>query len=164
MNRNEKLCDELSRSVLGDPWHGASLKIILDGITFEHVFHKPISNAHNIIELTLHITAWTKEVNSRFLGNEPALPQMGDWPEPQNTTEEYWNSVKQDLFDSTNELITSINKFPEDKLDEVIGVERLAHLGTGFSFGNLIYGLVQHNAYHGGQIAILNKSFEAVTN
>ena len=158
MTRSEKLSIELHNSVFGDPWHGASLEKVLENIPLENTFHKPISSAHNIIELTLHINAWTEEALNRFNGNIPAEPSMGDWPTPQFQTEEYWLAVKQKLFADTNKLIFAIKNFPEDKLDEIVGGERNVALGTGFSFDGLIIGLIQHNAYHSGQIALIKKS------
>ncbi len=157
MNRSEKLSNELYNSVLGDPWHGSQIKKILEDISVENAFLRPISSAHNIIELTLHIDAWTEEVLSRFNGNISAEPTMGDWPLPKKNTEKYWQTAKQKLFTDTNELIAVIKKFHEEKLDELVGDERNISLGTGFSFEGLIIGLVQHNAYHGGQIALLKK-------
>ncbi len=158
MNRSEKLSNELYNSVFGDPWHGSPIKNILEGISFEKAFLKPIPYAHNIIELTLHLNAWIEETLSRFNGKIPAEPIMGDWPTPKDNNEVYWQTVKQKLFADTNRLIAVIKKFPEDKLDELIGGERNISLGTGFSFEGLIIGLVQHNAYHAGQIALLKKA------
>lgn len=157
MNRSEKLSNELYNSVFGDPWHGSQIKKILEDIPVENAFLKPIPSAHNIIELTLHIDAWTEEVLSRFNGNISEEPTMGDWPKPKENIEEYWQTVKQKLFADTNKLIAVIKNFPENKLDELVGEERNISLGTGFSFEGLIIGLVQHNAYHGGQIALLKK-------
>lgn len=157
MNRSEKLSNELYNSVFGDPWHGSPVKKILEDILSEKAFLKPISSAHNIIELTLHLDAWTEEVLNRFNGNISSEPTMGDWPTPKENNEKYWQTVKQKLFADTNKLISVIKKFPEDKLDELVGRERNVSLGTGFSFEGLIIGLVQHNAYHAGQIALLKK-------
>jgi len=157
MTRSEKLSVELYNSVFGDPWHGTCLKDILENISFEQANKRSIPPAHNIIELTLHLDAWTEEVLSRFNGNISTEPSMGDWPNPKDNTEEYWQAVKQKLFADTNKLIAVIKKFPEDRLDEINGGERNAQLGTGFSFEGLIIGLVQHNAYHSGQIALLKK-------
>ncbi len=157
MNRSEKLSNELYNSIFGDPWHGSPVKNILEEIPFEKAFLKPIPSAHNIIELTLHLNAWIEETLSRFNGNVPAEPTMGDWPTPRDNNEEYWQTVKQKLFADTNRLIAVIKKFPEDKFDKLVGGERNISLGTGFSFEGLIIGLVQHNAYHTGQIALLKK-------
>lgn len=55
-------------------------------------------------------------------------------------------------------LISVVQKFPEEKLEKIVGGERNIPLGTGFSFEGLILGLVQHNAYHLGQISLLKKS------
>jgi len=159
MNRSEKLSIELYNSVFGDPWHGSSVKDILEKISLEKTFLKPISSAHNIIELTLHLDAWTEEILNRVNGNISTEPSMGDWPTPKDKTKEYWLAVKQKLLSDTNKLINAIKNFPETKLDKIIGGERNAQLGTGFSFEGLIIGLVQHNAYHSGQIALLKKSF-----
>jgi len=157
MNRSEKLSNELYNSVFGDPWHGSPIKNILEDISSKKAFLKPIPSAHNIIELTLHLDAWTEEVLNRFNGNISSEPIMGDWPTPKDNIEEYWQTVKQKLFADTNKLISIIKKIPEDKLDEHVGRERNVSLGTGFSFEGLIIGLVQHNAYHSGQIALLKK-------
>lgn len=158
MNRSEKLSIELYNSVFGDPWHGASLEKVLENIPLEKIFHKPNSHAHNIMELTLHIDAWIEEVQSRFEGNIPAEPSTGDWPTPQFQSEEYWLAVKQKLFSDTNKLIAIIKKFPENQLNKLVGAERNVSIGPGFSFEGLVIGLVQHNAYHSGQIALLKKS------
>lgn len=159
MNRSEKLSTELYNSVFGDPWHGTCLKDIVNGISSEQANKRSIQSAHNIIELTLHISSWTEEILKRFNGNQPSPPEMGDWPQPKSQSKEYWKEVVQTLYVGTNKLIEVVKKFPEDKLDEIIGEERNAPLGTGFSFEGLIIGLVQHNAYHSGQIALLKKSF-----
>lgn len=159
LNRTKKLAEELYHSVFEDAWHGGSVREILTGVSFEQAFQKPIPSAHNIIELTLHITAWAEEILSRFNGNKPSEPQIGDWPVPENYTEEYWNTVKRNLYDATNKLISVVQKFPEEKLEKIVGGERNIPLGTGFSFEGLILGLVQHNAYHLGQISLLKKSF-----
>lgn len=157
MNSKIMLLEELSRSVFSDPWHGASLKEVLESVTPEKVFIKPINNAHSIIELALHINSWTAEVLSRFEGKMPSVPASGDWPMPENETLDYWESVKQSIYKNTNKLLTTIENFPESKLEEIVGGERNASLGTGFTFRGMIIGVLQHNAYHAGQIALLKK-------
>lgn len=159
MKRSEKLSNELMLSVFTDPWHGASIKDILHGITCEQAFIKPIKSAHNIIELTLHISAWMEETLSRLNGNEPGDPAVGDWSSPQSNTDKYWHSVIDKLFANANKLIEKVKNFPEEKFDELTGQERVKELGTGFSYEGLIIGLVQHNSYHSGQIALIKKTF-----
>ena len=159
MNRIEVLISEIENSVSGDPWHGWPVKKILDGITEQQAFSKPLPNAHSIVELTLHIWAWTAETTSRLKGNPPGDPIAGDWPDAEQYKSEGWEEIKSKLYSSTEELILTLKNFPEFKLDEIVGPLREPSLGTGFSFEATVHGVAQHNAYHSGQIALLKKYF-----
>jgi len=47
-------------------------------------------------------------------------------------------------------LIEAVSGFNESQLDETVP-------GASYSFYNMLHGLVQHDLYHAGQIAILKK-------
>ena len=51
-----------------------------------------------------------------------------------------------------------MSRFAEDRWSEPVGTARDAPLGTGVSFAAMVAGLVQHDAYHGGQIGLLRKA------
>ncbi|PKL83997.1 MAG: hypothetical protein CVV24_02050 [Ignavibacteriae bacterium HGW-Ignavibacteriae-3] len=157
MTRSEKLANELHVSIYGDPWHGSSAADILKEVAVEDAYARKISAAHNIIELVLHTTSWTEEIINRFQGNQPSQPPMGDWPTPQQQTIEYWETVKRNFFEIHDKLISVLKTFPEGDLDKIIGTERVPELGTGFSFEGLIWGIIQHNSYHLGQVSLLKK-------
>lgn len=157
MTANEKLAEELHHSVFGDPWHGASLQVILKDVAHKQAFRKPIKNAHSIAELMLHIDAWTQEVLTRLNGNIHTEPLVGDWPKPMEPSEEYWHQLKQQLYDNTNKLIAALKNFPAENLNEVVGSKRNAAAGTGYTYEFMISGLLQHTAYHSGQISLLKK-------
>lgn len=157
MSRINKLAKEMYNSVFGDPWHGASVQKILEDITEGQAFSKPVNNVHNIIEITLHIWAWTGETTNRLEGNVPAEPSVGDWPNAAIYEEEGWTQIKNIYFIAAEKLIEVIKNFPENKLDELVGNMKDAPLGTGISFESMVMGLIQHNAYHAGQIALLKK-------
>ncbi len=157
MTTSEKLADELHHSVFNDPWYGASLKVILDEVTYKQAFNRPIKSAHSIVEITLHLDVWTQEVLDRLNGKVHHEPSVGDWPNPTGNSEKYWNDTKQQLYDDTNKLIAALKNFPTENLNKIVGSERNAAAGTGYTFEFMISGLLQHNAYHGGQISLLKK-------
>ncbi len=157
MITKESLIDDLYASVFGDPWYGPSIKRIYDTIPEETAFAKQFENIHSISELTLHMWAWTEEVRNRIEGKEPRQPEMGDWPDTKEYLNESWFSIKSKLYDSTRLLIESIKKTSDNKFLEKVGSQRDAPLGTGVTFDSMVMGLVQHNAYHAGQISILKK-------
>ena len=159
MNHIEILIAEIENSVFGDPWHGWSVKKILEGITEQQAFSKPLPNAHNILELTLHMWVWSEEVTNRLKGNPPGEPEAGDWPNAEDYKKDGWEEIKNKLYSSTKELVRTLKTFPEAKLDEIVGPVRKPSLGTGYSFYATVLGVAQHNAYHAGQISILKKYF-----
>jgi hypothetical protein len=54
-----------------------------------------------------------------------------------------------------------LRRLPAARLSDRIGDLREASLGTGISCAVMLAGLAQHNAYHGGQIAILKRALAA---
>ena len=153
----EKLIKELDKSVNGDPWYGASLKSILQDVTYKQAVTRHNPNIHSIAEIALHIYAWIEEVSSRLKGNEPKDPERGDWPEVDNLNETGWKKIIGDIFSAHETLLEQVKNFPFEKFEERVGTERIKELGTGFTYREMLVGLMEHNIYHGGQIGLLKK-------
>lgn len=153
----EKLVIELDKAVNGDPWYGASLKAILQDVTYEQAVTKYNPNIHSIAEIVLHIYAWIEEVSSRLEGNNPKEPERGDWPEADNLKEAEWNEIVKRIFSSHENLLRLVRDFPLEKFEEQVGATRDKELGTGYTYREMLVGLMEHNIYHGGQIGLLKK-------
>lgn len=76
----------------------------------------------------------------------PTLPWEGDWPKPGAN----WEEAQERLKHSTDELESAMRKLPHAKLLETVP-------GREYSVYCLLHGVVQHNLYHAGQIALLKK-------
>lgn len=157
MTGTENLAEEFYSSIFGDPWHGSSVKFILDSVNPEKINIKVSPSTHSIEEIILHMWAWTEEVNSRLLGESPKEPEMCDWPLASDYKHLSWKELVDSFLNQSLSTYNTIKGFPENSLDEVIGIERNAPLGTGISYQTMITGLIQHNIYHSAQISILNK-------
>lgn len=142
----------------GQPWHGPGLREILADVSAVQAASRPLAGAHTIWELVVHMTAWTCEVGRRLAGSEPAVPPEGDWPTVGQVTDEAWDAARAALGDAHHTLAASVERFPAARLTAAVGVQRDAPLGTGVSFAEMLYGLAQHDAYHGGQISLLKKA------
>ena len=55
-------------------------------------------------------------------------------------------------------LAAAVARFPEARWRDKVGGERDAPLGTGVSYAAMLAGLLQHDAYHGGQVGLLRKT------
>lgn len=145
----------------GDPWHGSSITSVLEGIDADAAARRPIPGAHNIWEIVLHMTAWTREVESRVRGADAKSPPE-DWPAPRfGGGNAAWQSAKEDLGAAQRELERAVDALKPDDLLRWIGDQRDPSLGTGLTVGTVIRGLLQHHTYHEGQIALLKRAAQS---
>jgi uncharacterized damage-inducible protein DinB len=158
MDEITRIIDQIEREHDGDPWHGSPLRAILDGIGADHAARKPIAGAHSIWEIVLHMTGWKNEVRKRLSGAPASEPEGGDWPAVGEPTDTRWRSALDRLEAAHRGLIAAITSLPEERLFQPTNDPRDRPLGAGVSYYVLLHGIVQHDVYHAGQIAILKKA------
>jgi uncharacterized damage-inducible protein DinB len=152
----DRIRDQFRRAFDGEAWHGPSVLQILDGITAQQAAAHPIPGAHSIWELTLHIAAWERACRRRLEGDPAQLSDAEDWQSINDASEAAWESTKQDLIDNHRELLNAIANVDESRLNDIITK------GSSNSIYVTLHGVVQHDLYHAGQIAMLKKALENV--
>lgn len=157
-HRASRLIDELHRAVDGEPWHGPSVMALLRPVTAKEATAHPVPGAHSIAEITAHLTAWTNEVAHRLEGFPAADPQEGDWPPSLALTPAAWAAQTLALTTAVAHLEATVAGFPEARWDLPIVDPREPLPVVPVSYEQLVHGLAQHYAYHGGQIALLRKA------
>ena len=157
MNEIARIVDQLEREHAGDPWHGSPLSAILDGVTWPQAASKPLADAHSIWELVLHMTGWKNETRRRLSGAPAGEPENGDWPAVGQTSAERWTEALEHLELAHRLLVSAVKDFPEPDLYVPTNDARNRELGVGVTYYELLHGIVQHDVYHAGQIAILKK-------
>ena len=150
----ERIAIEIDNALAGDAWHGPSLNELLQDVTYEDAARRPIPSAHNICELALHITSWANIARRRLTGGSVEPEEGEDWPIPGAISETTWTAARLALAESHNrlrEVVAGLSD--EDLARNVPKGER--------SVANMLHGVTQHDAYHGGQIAILKRAIGA---
>jgi uncharacterized damage-inducible protein DinB len=156
-----RLAGQVGAALRGPAWHGASLEENLAGLTPEQAAARPVAEAHSIWELVLHLTAWTGEVTRRLGGAAPTMPAEGDWPAVGAVSARAWGDALARLRSAHEALAEAVHRYPAERWTERVGGERDAPLGTGVTYAEMVQGLLQHDAYHGGQIGLLRKALGA---
>ncbi|MGB8012364.1 MAG: DinB family protein [Terriglobales bacterium] len=149
-----RIADQLRRAFDGGAWHGDSLMEILNGVTAEQAAAHPIRGAHSIWELVLHIAAWDDAVRRRMTGVAVKLSAAKNFPPVTDTSEAAWNAALAAVRREHGELIAAVQKFPEKSLHKPVPGKKGAH----YNFYYMLQGVVQHELYHAGQIALLKKA------
>jgi uncharacterized damage-inducible protein DinB len=157
MNEIARIVDQLEREHAGDPWHGSPLSAILKGVSWEQASAKPLPGAHSIWELVLHLTGWKNEVRRRLSGAPAGEPDEGDWPAAGEPDAGRWAHALDQLELAHRLLVSAVKEFPEADLYVPTNDARNRELGVGVTYYELLHGIVQHDVYHAGQIAILKK-------
>ena len=133
------------------------MRAILKGVMHEQAARRPPNGAHSIWELVLHMTAWRNEVARRATGEPAAEPAAGDYPDVGDPTAARWKAALAALDASHVNLAHVVRGMSDEQLLKPTNDPRNRPLGTGCTYYELLHGIVQHDAYHAGQIAILKK-------
>jgi uncharacterized damage-inducible protein DinB len=151
MSEVERIQDQMTRAFEADAWHGPAVLEVLEGVSAEQAARKPIPAAHSIWELVLHMTAW-KDVVVRRLGGDPVreVPPEVDFPPVTDPGAAAWREALEGLSASHQRLLGALRSVRDAQLDE-------PSPGYGLSRYVLLHGVIQHDLYHAGQIAILRK-------
>lgn len=159
MTEADKIVDQLERAYRGDPWFGSSVLSILDGLPAAAAARSPIAGAHSIWELVRHMTAWKGEVLARLRGEPAGTPAEGDWPAPPSAaTEEAWRDELARMTRVHEHLVALVRRSSPAQLHHPVRDERNRESGTGLTQWQTLHGIVQHDAYHLGQISLLRKA------
>ena len=150
MNEIIRIKDQLEKAFYGGAWHGPSVMETLNGVSSEKAISKPIAGAHCIWEIVLHISAWQDAVKRRLQGDPANLTDEEDWQPLIDVSEDAWQKDITQLKKSMDNLIAIVEEFDQSKL-----IEKAA--GQNYSNYFMLHGLVQHDIYHAGQIALLKK-------
>ncbi len=158
LSSTDDFADQFARIAEGDPWYGPNIDTVLANVTTTDAMAHPIPDAHSIWEITLHLTSWVDEVRRRLALGFWQVPEGGDWPAPDARGPAQWTAAVNRLIEAHGELVAELSRFPESRLDELLGGTRDQALGSGQTYRQMLHGLLQHDVYHLGQISLLKRA------
>lgn len=152
MSRGQRVADAIERSMSGPMWHGPSLADLVGDVTAEQAGARSVAGAHSIWELVLHITAWTEIVHQRLASRSSVeATAEQEWPAITDPSADAWRAAVERMKDAKRDLARDVAA-----LDDATLVGRVP--GADYTMLVMLHGLIEHDAYHGGQIAILKKA------
>jgi uncharacterized damage-inducible protein DinB len=152
MNHLDQLAIQIERTVTGPMWHGPALADVLQGVTPERAAAHPIAGAHSIWEIARHVIVWAEIARARLKGDRLGdPPPEEDWPPVSATDAGDWQRTLDRLLTIHRELAADVRQLDAARL-------HLTLPGLKYSAAVLLHGVVEHGAYHGGQIALLKKA------
>jgi uncharacterized damage-inducible protein DinB len=135
----------------GHPWIDVTLAEKLRGFTAEEAFAKPFPGCNSAWEITAHLVSWRRNVLQRVQGKAPVAPEDNYFSPVPDPSPEHWQALLNDLAESQNQWLEFLVNMPDEDLTRT-------YPDNEMSYYEHIHGLLQHDAYHLGQITLLLKA------
>ena len=145
--RVSKLFEDLYN---GHPWIDVTILPNLKKLTAKQAAKRIYSDWNTIWEIVNHIISWRETVLLRIQGKNIKSPSHNFFVEVPDTSPEAWNSTLDRLEVSQSFWISFLKNFNENDFDTVYKPNKLTYYEH-------IHGILQHDAYHLGQIVIMMK-------
>ncbi len=150
-----RLIEEMKLSFAGDEHgearYGPALKWLLHDVDAQLALRRPFPNLHTIWELVLHVIAWKKYTAARLRDESALMTDEINWEPILRTDEAAWKDVVSNLESAQAELLDAASRLTDENLST-------PPAGGKTPRYRALHGIMQHDIYHGGQIALLKKA------
>jgi uncharacterized damage-inducible protein DinB len=154
----DRIQEQLQRAYDGDAWYGPPLRTLLADVTPAEAAARPLPGTHTIWEIALHLASWMDAIRRRLETGVAELPAEGDWPPVGPVDEAGWRRALEHLDRREQELRAGMAAVAEERLGDRLPRLHEPPEGPGLSFYGTLHGIVEHNVYHTGQIALLKRA------
>ena len=158
MREIDRVADLLMQTYAGDPtgaaWFGPALRPLLGGLSPAAAARRPLPRRHTIWELVLHVTANLDFVLARLDGRELELSPEADWPPTPEPTAAAWSEALAALDARYEALLAQVRALDDEQLAVPV-------VGRPYPAYAMLHGIIQHNVYHAGQVALLREAAPA---
>jgi uncharacterized damage-inducible protein DinB len=138
----------------GSPWLEVTLAGSLSEVSAADAAAHPVPGCHSVWELVVHLTEWRHNVLRRIKGETILTPDHNYFEPVTDTSKEAWAAALQALAASQEMWTDTLSNYAPEDLE-------LRYPVNGMSYYQHIQGILQHDAYHLGQIVLLRKVLTA---
>ena len=151
MSETDRILTHYEGVLQGEAWHGDSVWQILEGISAATAAARPLSHAHCIWEMVMHMTFWEEVAAKRLAGLRAGLVEELNFPPLPAVSEENWRPALDRFRASNARFRQALEELAPARLDELTAAGKR-------TFYDEAHGLIEHHVYHLGQIALLKKA------
>ena len=151
MNELSSHLKQIQKAFEGEAWHGPSLLEALNGVDAHLAKRRWVEGVHTIWEIALHTVAWKRAVTHWLESKEFTVADDESFPPPEQGDDAEWTHVINELKVAQAELLAVVSRLTNEKLYQ-------SPPGRETVYSDYLFGIVHHDLYHAGQIALLKKA------
>lgn len=137
----------------GEPWFGESIQAKLARIHADDAFKRPLPGLHSVAELVSHMVYWRQSLTKRLEGEVTYTGSMksdDNWIPIDKLKRSGWEHLLERLAASQQVIASKLPQQPESFLT--------SEYRHGVTMDQLIGGIIDHDIYHLGQLALVMKA------
>jgi len=150
MRERERIVKLFEDLYNGEPWIDVTIQGTLKKLSAAQAAKKVSPELNSIWQLVDHMTEWRRNVLQRVRGKIMATPDNNYIISTKDTSEAAWKQTLKSLEDSQDLWISFLKNCNEGEFEKIYPKNNL-------SYYEHIHGILQHDAYHLGQIVLLAK-------
>jgi uncharacterized damage-inducible protein DinB len=149
MKERERIADLFKNLYDGEPWIDVNIVNTLKNISASKAAHKPAS-ANSIWQIVNHMVLWRKNVLERVQGESPKKPGDNYISNIDDTSDNAWKKILLEFEQTQTDWLNFLATFNESNFEKI-------YPPNNMNYYEHIHGIIQHDAYHLGQIILLAK-------
>jgi uncharacterized damage-inducible protein DinB len=153
LKETREIIQRLSEVFAGEPWYGTSLMGVLETIPYGLILTQCEPSGNSIARLVRHMLNWREFAIKKLEGDKVfdiELNTEADWTDLNIKNESEWRELCAQFGKSQEKIIRLMMEKSDGHLTEKVP-------GKLYDFRFLIEGLIQHDIYHLGQIALIHR-------
>jgi len=150
MNEIQHLKQSFEDLFDGHPWLDITVIGTLQQLTPTQAYKRAVPNCNTIWEIVTHIIAWRKNLLERLHGVVITTPDHNYFQPVTDASDAAWQQTLDQLHATQQQWINYFEELKEDSFEKIYPNNKMTYLQH-------IHGIIQHDAYHLGQIVLLAK-------
>lgn len=150
MKETKRIVSLFEKLYDGEPWIDVTIQGTLSQISADQAFQRPIPNCNTIWEIVNHLIEWKINVLQRLKGKILVTPTNNYISPIVDSSEQAWDQTLKRLETVHNEWIEYLKQVDPESFESIYPPNQM-------TFYEHISGILQHDAYHLGQIVLLAK-------
>lgn len=150
MKETTRISNLLEAIYNGEPWIDVTVAGTLQHINYIQAAIKIAGDRNSIWQIVNHLISWRQNVLQRIQGKILESPADNYFNEIEDISEAAWKQTIQRLEETQQQWISFLKNFKEESLEKI-------YPGNDLTYYQNIHGIIQHDAYHLGQIVLLAK-------
>lgn len=150
MKETKRIISLFEKLYEGSPWIDVNLSGALSNITAKQASTRVFNKYNSIWEIVNHLISWRLNVLKRMQGKLIKTPDNNYFENVIDNSDTAWKKTLQKLDDSQKQWRQFLDSFKVDSFSKV-------YPNNQMNYYEHIHGILQHDAYHLGQITLLIK-------